>query len=317
MRRRHLSLVPAQPGRRAGGGLRARGVIGLLWLGLLLTALHAAPCAAEMILRAAPNVTLPPFIHFAQPITGPLARGVPPPPLAVPGGDAGLQCRRAVQQAGRAAGVPEHLMSAIARVESGRRGADGQMQPWPWSINVAGTDHVYDTKEQAIIAVRQYQAQGIASIDVGCMQVNLMHHPHAFTSLEQAFDPVANAAYAARFLLRLFAQTGSWAAATADYHSATPELGGPYQQKVMSVLPQETLADARLGGATGQIGAVWPGGLARAPLRFLSQPPAAHVIPLALPQQGAPGGQMIGQAVGRGLAAYRAAPVRLASRLVR
>ena len=45
--------------------------------------------------------------------------------------------------------------------------------------------------------MNSYRAQGARSIDVGCMQVNLLHHADAFASLEQAFDPVANARYAA------------------------------------------------------------------------------------------------------------------------
>ena len=42
------------------------------------------------------------------------------------------------------------------------------------------------------------------------MQVNLLHHGSAFGSLEQAFDPVSNARYAADFLQKLLSQTGSW-----------------------------------------------------------------------------------------------------------
>ena len=280
-----------------------------LWSAIGLACL--APLAhAEMVIKAPTALQIPPSIRFAQPLApGP---GRTPLPLAgsrasTPAVDPGQQCRRAVQQAGRTAGLPDHLMSAIARVESGRRGADGQVHPWPWSINVAGIDHIYDTKEQAIIAVRQYQAQAIRSIDVGCMQVNLLYHPEAFGSLEQAFDPLANATYAARFLLQLHAQSGSWAKATADYHSATPELGQPYQQKVMEVLPQETLADAKL---PAQIGAPASpgGGLVRLPLRVSSSAAPARIVPMAAGTA---------QMVGRGLDAYRAAPVRLAARVIR
>ena len=52
-------------------------------------------------------------------------------------------------------------------------------------------------------AVRAMQANGVRSIDVGCGQINLMYHPDAFPNLELAFDPQANAAYAARFLKAL------------------------------------------------------------------------------------------------------------------
>ncbi len=71
-------------------------------------------------------------------------------------------------------------------------------------------------RPQAVAAVRAMQARGIQSIDVGCGQINLMHHPDAFASLEQAFDPQANAVYAARFLKELFAQTGDWNKAAGD-----------------------------------------------------------------------------------------------------
>ena len=96
--------------------------------------------------------------------------------------------------------------------------------------------------------MRGLQARGVQSIDVGCMQVNLMHHPAAFASLEQAFDPAANAAYAARFLTALYADTRDWTRATAFYHSQTPERGELYQKRVAAVWPQE---QQRLGITPG------------------------------------------------------------------
>ena len=59
-------------------------------------------------------------------------------------------------------------------------------------------------RRQAIAAVKALQARGVRSIDVGCMQINLSYHPHAFRDLDQAFDPHANAAYAERFLTQLY-----------------------------------------------------------------------------------------------------------------
>jgi hypothetical protein len=213
----------------------------------------------------------------------------------------GLQCRHAVRDAGRAAGIPDHLMSAIARVESGRPDPQGGVQPWPWSINVEGTDHVYETKAEAIAAVRAFQARGSRSIDVGCMQVNLLHHPEAFATLEQAFDPAINAAYAAKFLLKLFAQTGSWPAATAAYHSATPELGAPYQRKVQSVLAEEQRRDDEAGPARTMTAMnTAPAGLGAIMLGNRSQSARLLAAPPGAPQ--------------RGLDAYRAAPVPIASR---
>ena len=74
------------------------------------------------------------------------------------------------------------------RERPARRG-HGRGKPWPWTINAEGEPHLFDTKVQAVAWVRQAQARGMRSIDIGCAQVNLMHHPTAFASLEQAFDP--------------------------------------------------------------------------------------------------------------------------------
>src|SRR6185437_1246991 len=157
----------------------------------------------------------------------------------------GMLCRSAVAAAERGSGIPAHLLAAIARVESGRRDpGSGTVHPWPWSVNAEGQGFFYETKAQAVAAVRAMQSRGVQSIDVGCAQINLMHHPDAFPSLEVAFDPVANTRYAARFLKELFAQTGDWNKATAMYHSATPGIGAEYQQKVAAIWPEEQ----RLGG---------------------------------------------------------------------
>jgi Transglycosylase SLT domain len=151
----------------------------------------------------------------------------------------GMQCRTAIREAEQAAGVPTQLMAAIGRVESGRPDENGVIQPWPWTINAEGVGHIFETKAEAIAAVQMLQTKGLRSVDVGCMQVNLMHHPTAFATLDQAFDPAINAGYAASFLIQLHAMTGDWSRATAFYHSATPELGTDYARKVAAVLPDE------------------------------------------------------------------------------
>ena len=236
-------------------------------------------------------------------------------PRPIPGPS--QECRQAVALVERASGLPPRLMAAIARVESGRSDGQGGVHPWPWTINVEGVDHIYDTKQAAVASVRAFQANGVRSIDVGCMQVNLMYHPGAFASLEEAFDPLANARYAAKFLGQLYAQTHDWAKATAMYHSATPALGNEYQRKVYAALPDEerralTPVAARPGNVWSQN--VWNTGAAPAISRPpISRPPgggfmlsnrsdAARVIPTAA---GAPT---------RGLDAYRARPVAVTTR---
>lgn len=133
----------------------------------------------------------------------------------------------------REAGLPPGLLLAIGKVESGRAGPGGVV-PWPYAINVAGRGMLAADAGAAIVQVRAAQAAGQRSIDVGCFQVSLLHHPGAFDSLEAGFDPVRNARYAAGFLAALRAGAPSWEAAAGRYHSMTPELGGPYAAQVVA-----------------------------------------------------------------------------------
>jgi hypothetical protein len=161
-------------------------------------------------------------------------------PVAVPVLSAGQLCRAGIAAAERGHGVPAQLMSAIGRVESGRRDpATGEWGAWPWTINAEGQGYYFESKAEAIKTVEELRARGMRSIDVGCMQVNLMHHPTAFANLDQAFEPAVNADYAARFLVQLYGQTGDWTKATANYHSANPAEGGPYAAKVTALWPEE------------------------------------------------------------------------------
>ncbi len=130
--------------------------------------------------------------------------------------------------------TPPGMLAAIGQVESGRPDPrTGAMRPWPWTIDADGTGQFFATKAQAIAAVTALLAEGVRSIDVGCMQVNLMHHPHAFASLDNAFDPVSNANFAARFLNELHRRTDSWPKAIAAYHSDTPQIADDYRRRVM------------------------------------------------------------------------------------
>jgi hypothetical protein len=232
-------------------------------------------------------------------------------PLLLTGSSPGTQCRAAIAVAERAAAIPPQLMAAIGRVESGRRDpVSGTVVPWPWTINAEGQGSFYDTKEQAIAAVRALQSHGVQSIDVGCMQVNLMHHPDAFANLEQALDPSANTAYAARFLNQLHAQTSDWARAAGQYHSSTPGVGEAYQAKVASAWTEErSLASGTLpmaGASPTMAAALSPAALSPAALSPIVGGGFRGGLPATMPRAG--------PQVGRDLAAYRAMPILLAAR---
>ena len=172
-----------------------------------------------------------------------LAIAAPATAQPVPGGD-WARCRAAIASVEPGSGVPPGLMGAIALVESGRADPRGAPQAWPWTFNAAGEGHVAPSKAAAVAEVRALLERGVRSIDVGCMQVNLLHHPAAFPDLDTAFDPVANTRYAARFLRELRGRSGDWGDAIARYHSGEAERGGAYSRRV----------------ALARMGAAWNGG---------------------------------------------------------
>ncbi len=157
-------------------------------------------------------------------------------------------CEQAIAKAEVIGHTPPGLLAAIGQVESGRPDPQtGAVRPWPWTIDADGVGQFFATKAQAIAAVTALQARGVRSIDIGCMQVNLMHHPDAFTSLDQAFDPASNTVFAVRFLDALYRNTGSWPKSIAAYHSETPQIAEDYQRRVLVTWQQHVATP--IGGA--------------------------------------------------------------------
>jgi len=230
-------------------------------------------------------------------------------PLAARADEQGLLCRGAIQAAERSHNIPAHLLMAIGRVESGRREPEsGGFHPWPWTINAEGRGQFFATRAAAIAEVQALQARGVRSIDIGCLQVNLRHHPEAFSSLEQAFDPASNASYAARFLGELqTARGGDWQQAAGAYHSQTPERAEPYRSRVLAAWAEEQ-------------------GQPHPPIGSTTPPPSAAALAAARAAPGGGGGFLSNGAdrtavlpatpgtQGRGLDAYRNVPVPIASR---
>jgi len=141
-------------------------------------------------------------------------------------------CRDQTIRQEQVSGIPAHVLTAISLVESGRwDGARQARIAWPWTVTNGGSGKFFPTKAEAIAHVRELKARGEWNIDVGCMQINLRYHGDAFDSLDKAFEPKANVAYAAKFLTDLKAQTGSWTLAVSRYHSATPALAERYMGK--------------------------------------------------------------------------------------
>jgi hypothetical protein len=147
--------------------------------------------------------------------------------------DPSLLCRDAIQMVEFKYRLPPGLLAAIALVETAHPDAiTHKLEPWPWSVQAENQSLFFNSKADAVRWVKQALTTGIRSIDTGCLQVNLLFHPTAFHTIEQAFDPMSNADYAARFLQRLHAATGDWKRASGFYHSETPLLAATYRQRL-------------------------------------------------------------------------------------
>ena len=67
------------------------------------------------------------------------------------------------------------------------------------------------------------------------MQINLFYHPDAFASLDEAFEPTENVAYASRYLATIQREEGSWLTAAGHYHSETDNYSNRYRSRLLTV----------------------------------------------------------------------------------
>jgi hypothetical protein len=203
----------------------------------------------------------------------------------------GPACESAADEAERDAGLPAGLLRAIGIVESGRwQPGLGRYAPWPYAIDAGGYSLFMDSLAEAVAKVGALRQEGIESIDVGCFQINLLYHPSAFATLEEGFDPRANAAYAARFLVSLYGRTGTWAGAVSDYHSAVASVGEPYRARVYAVWQgaPSVGAEVRLTVSPGLSGGLTHGAAVPAATRLVgftsfSLPPSRVAVRVFLP----------------------------------
>ena len=142
-------------------------------------------------------------------------------------------CPTAVNAAERLNAIPLYLLRAISKAESGRWHEEKQVNiAWPWTVTSGAAGKFFDTKAEAVAEVEFLMTKGVRNIDVGCMQINLKAHANAFATIEDAFNPVANAAYGGKYLKTMHRRTSNWLKAAGSYHSMTPHLGIKYRAKV-------------------------------------------------------------------------------------
>lgn len=144
--------------------------------------------------------------------------------------DSSVICDQVAAEASRRTGVPISVLQAISLTETGHK-RGGAFRPWPWTVNMEGKGVWFETEDEARTYVYKEYKRGARSFDIGCFQINFKWHGKAFRSIEEMFDPLANALYAASFLTELYAEQGSWGKAAGAYHSRTPKYANRYQAR--------------------------------------------------------------------------------------
>ena len=167
--------------------------------------------------------------------TGNQTGNQPQAPAALAGRERdATSCLTEVAKAEKRYELPPGILVAISLVESGRRDPiSGIIAPWPFTINARGTGRFFETQDEAVRETGKYLNEGYGYVDVGCMQIDLYHHPEAFRTLTAAFDPETNIDYAARYLRRLYAVHRSWTTAVAAYNAGDPRNGTEYLARVL------------------------------------------------------------------------------------
>jgi hypothetical protein len=157
-------------------------------------------------------------------------------------------CSQAIHAAEVVNKLPRFLLHAVSLTETGRWRTEAQAAiAWPWTINAGGKGKFFPTKAKALAEIKRLQSKGVTNIDVGCMQINLKHHGHAFQGIEEAIEPINNVAYAATFLKKLRRQRGSWAHAVGHYHNNNWKgRGQTYWRRVKTFWTNEQLRDFRV-----------------------------------------------------------------------
>ena len=163
--------------------------------------------AASMSLRRTGALCLLSLAVWAAPAE---TRDVPPP---------------AYQLAARDAGIPSAVLYAVALQESGVM-LRGRHVPWPWSLNVAGQERRFQTREAACADLRRALREVPRTrIDVGLGQINVGYQAGRFDHPCDLLDPYRNLAIAATILREHHTPGEDWLLAIGRYHR--PAGGAP------------------------------------------------------------------------------------------
>lgn len=127
--------------------------------------------------------------------------------------------------------IPSGMLLAVSLVESGGGGS-----PNPYIMNVRGRAIVPQSEAEAARYLRDNKGNLRGSVYAGCMQLSLTHHKQAFRPVEKIVNPEENVRYAAKYLVQLRREVGSWAGAVVRYNGASGQKAAAYQCKVRQQL---------------------------------------------------------------------------------
>jgi transglycosylase-like protein with SLT domain len=149
-------------------------------------------------------------------------------------------------------GVPADILYAMSKAESGLL-KDKKFQPWPWTLNIAGTAKRYNDRESMFAGLMTALGTGEQRIDVGPMQVNWYWQFEVMGSPWRITDPTVNIKIAAQILKTHYDRSGDWWDAVGRYHRPADGprdrlIAEQYRQRVLhfydSVSPAEDASDA-------------------------------------------------------------------------
>ena len=92
---------------------------------------------------------------------------------------------------------------------------------------------VFKSKDSVLKYVKSHIKKE-KNIDMGCMQVNYMYHPKAFSNLSLAFDPEANVKWSTNLIKNLYDKYGTYKDAVGYYHSYRTIKKNKYSSKVFN-----------------------------------------------------------------------------------
>ncbi len=166
-------------------------------------------------------------------------------------------CIEAARDAAMITNVPVSVLLAIAITETGRS-RNGETLPWPWTVNVGGKGYWFESRSDAEKFAMESHDRSIESFDIGCFQINYRWHGQNFTSIEQMFDPLANASYAASYLKDLHEASGNWSTSAGSYHSQNEVHASAYRIRFDEALAGLTERDLERLLENGDVGVARP-----------------------------------------------------------